>query len=71
MRWEGSAMLRTLGAVFTRAITLIVPLAVSDLKRSIAKLAQSKSVELPSSHAILLLHAREMRALIEKAAAAR
>jgi hypothetical protein len=58
----------TLEAIDTRAITPIVPLARFDLKRSIA---QSKSIELPSSHAIFLLHAREVGALIEKAAAAR
>jgi hypothetical protein len=64
--------LRIFVAIDTRAVTPIVPLvAVSDLKRSIEKLAQSKSTELPSSHAILLLHAREMRAPIERAAAAK
>ena len=56
----------TLEAIDTRAITPIVPSARSDLKRSIA---QSKSIELPSSQAIFLLHAREGAALIEKAAA--
>ena len=53
---------RTHEAIDTQAITLIVPLAWSDLKRS--KQAQSK----PSSHA---LHARKVGALTEKAAAAR
>jgi hypothetical protein len=59
---------RTLEAIATQAITPNVPLAKSDLKRSIA---QSKSIELPSSHVIFLLHAREVGTLIEKAAAAR
>ena len=57
---------RILEATDTPAINPIVPLARSDLKRSIA---QSKSIELPSSQAIFLLHAREGAALIEKAAA--
>ena len=56
---------RILEATDTPAINPIVPLARSDLKRSIA---QSKSIELPSSHA---LHARKVGALTEKAAAAR
>jgi hypothetical protein len=56
---------RTLEAIDTQAIILIVPLGGPDLKRSIA---QSKNIELPSSHA---LHARKVGALIEKAAAAR
>jgi hypothetical protein len=51
-----------------RASQRRVPLARSDLKPFIA---QSKSIELPSSHTIFLLHAREVGALIEKAAAAR
>jgi hypothetical protein len=42
----------------------------SDLERSVTKQAQSKSIELPGSHAIFLSHAREVGALIEKAAAA-
>jgi hypothetical protein len=50
---------RTLEAIDTRAITPIVPLARSDLKCSIA---QSKSFELPGSHANLSLHAREVGA---------
>jgi len=61
-----TALRRTHEAIDTQAITLIVPLAWSDLKRS--KQAQSKSIELPSSHA---LRARKVGALTEKAAAAR
>ena len=53
-------------ALLRRTHEAIVPLAWSDLKRS--KQAQSKSIELPSSHA---LHARKVGALAEKAAAAR
>ena len=44
MRWEGSAMLRrsprrTLKAIITQAVALIVALAGSDLKRSVTKRA--------------------------------
>jgi len=53
-----ASQLRTHEAVATQAI----------IKRFIT---QSKSIELPSSHAIFLLHEREVGALIEKAAAAR
>ena len=54
MRWEGSAMLRrsprrTLKAIITQAVALIVALAGSDLKRSVTKQAQSKSIELLGS----------------------
>jgi hypothetical protein len=41
-----------------------------DLERFMAKRAQSQVVELPGSHAIFLSHAREVAALIEKAATA-
>ena len=41
-----------------------------DLERFMAKRAQSKVIELPSSHAVFLAHAREVAALIEKAATA-
>jgi pimeloyl-ACP methyl ester carboxylesterase len=41
-----------------------------DLERFMAKRAQSQVIELPSSHAVFLAHAREVAALIEKAAAA-
>jgi pimeloyl-ACP methyl ester carboxylesterase len=41
-----------------------------DLERFTAKRAQSQVIELPSSHAIFLSHAREVAALIEKAARA-
>ena len=41
-----------------------------DLERFMAKRAQSQVIELPSSHAVFLAHAREVGALIEKAAAA-
>ena len=41
-----------------------------DLERFMAKRAQSQVIELPGSHAIFLSHAREVAALIEKAAAA-
>src|SRR5262245_40304688 len=41
-----------------------------DLERFMAKRAQSQVVELPGSHAIILSRAREVAALIEKAAAA-
>src|SRR6516162_7023954 len=48
---EGSAMLRrsprrTLKAIITQAVALIVALAGSDLKRSVTKRAQPKSIEL-------------------------
>jgi len=64
MRWEGSAMLRrsprrTLKAIITQAVALIVALAGSDLKRSVTK---RESIELPGRHDISLLHAREMAA---------
>src|SRR5262249_3216322 len=42
-----------------------------DLERFMAKRAQSQVIELPGSHAIFLSHAREVAALIEKAAKAR
>ena len=78
MRWEGSAMLRrsprrTLEAIVTRAVALIAALAGPDLKRSVTKQAQSKSIELPGScHDISLFTgvqggnflAREVAALI-------
>ena len=41
-----------------------------DLERFMAKRAQSQVIELPGSHAISLTHAREVAALIEKAATA-
>src|SRR5262245_62964658 len=41
-----------------------------DLERFMAKRAQSQVIELPGSHAIFLSHAREVAALIEKAATA-
>src|SRR5262249_2328606 len=41
-----------------------------DLERFMAKRAQSQVIELPGSHAIFLLHAREGAAFIEKAATA-
>jgi pimeloyl-ACP methyl ester carboxylesterase len=41
-----------------------------DLERFMAKRAQSQVIELPGSHAIFLSHAREVAALIEKAAMA-
>jgi hypothetical protein len=37
---------RTLKAIITQAVALIVALAGSDLKRSVTKRAQSKSIEL-------------------------
>ena len=48
MRWEGSAMLRrsprrTLEAIVTQAVALIVALGKTDLKRSATKQAQSKA----------------------------
>ena len=39
-----------------------------DLERFMAKRAQSQTIELAGSHAIFLLHPREITALIEKAA---
>src|SRR6201982_679247 len=39
-----------------------------DLERFMAKRAESQVIELPGSHAIFLSHAREVAALIEKAA---
>jgi hypothetical protein len=57
-----------LKAIDTQPLTL-APLAGSYLERSTAKQAQSKIIELPSSHALFLLHAREVGALIEEAAA--
>jgi pimeloyl-ACP methyl ester carboxylesterase len=41
-----------------------------DLERFMAKRAESDVIELPGSHAIFLSHAREVAALIEKAATA-
>ena len=41
-----------------------------DLERFMAKRAQSQVIELPGSHAIFLSHAREVAALIERAAKA-
>jgi hypothetical protein len=41
-----------------------------DLERIMAKRAQSQAIELPGSHAIFLSHARDVAALIEKAATA-
>src|SRR5262249_380822 len=41
-----------------------------DLERFMAKRAQSQVIELRGSHAIFLSHAREVAALIEKAATA-
>jgi len=41
-----------------------------DLERFMAKRAQSQVIEIPGSHAIFLSHAREVAALIEKAATA-
>src|SRR5262249_51571470 len=41
-----------------------------ELERFMAKRAQSQVIELPGSHAIFLSHAREVAALIEKAATA-
>ena len=41
-----------------------------DLERFMSKRAQSQVIELPGSHAIFLSHAREVAALIEKAATA-
>ena len=49
MRWEGSAMLRrsprrTLEAIVTQAVALIVALGKTELKRSATKQAQSKAL---------------------------
>ena len=61
MRCGGSSMFhrsprRTLEAIVTQAITLIVVLAASDLKRSVAKHAQlTENTELPGSHDIFFL----------------
>jgi pimeloyl-ACP methyl ester carboxylesterase len=41
-----------------------------DLERFMAKRAKSQTIELPGSHAIFISHAREVAALIEKAAKA-
>src|SRR5262245_51611185 len=41
-----------------------------DLERFMAKRAESQVIELPGSHAIFLSHAKEVAALIEKAATA-
>src|SRR5258706_922557 len=41
-----------------------------DLERFMAKRSQSQVIELPGSHAIFLSHARDVAALIEKAATA-
>jgi hypothetical protein len=62
---------RTLEAIVTQAIVLIVSLARSYLARSVTKQAQLKSIELPGSHNIsFLLHTREVAALIKKAVVA-
>jgi hypothetical protein len=53
---------RTLGAIVTQAVVLIVALAGSDLNLSVTKQGQSKSIELPGRHDISLLHAREVAA---------
>jgi hypothetical protein len=39
-----------------------------DLERFMARRAKSETLELPGSHAIFLLHPKEVAALIEKAA---
>jgi pimeloyl-ACP methyl ester carboxylesterase len=41
-----------------------------DLERFMAKRAQSRTIELAGSHAVFLVHPREIAALIEKAATA-
>jgi hypothetical protein len=64
-----TSLRRTLEAIDTQPIALVVALAGSDLERSIAKQALSKSIELPSNDATFLSHAREVGAVIEKAAA--
>jgi len=61
MRCKGSLMLcrsprRTLEAIVTQAIVVIVSLARSDLARSVTKLALLKSIELPGSHNIFFLY---------------
>jgi hypothetical protein len=48
---------RTLEAIVTQAVALIVALAGSDLKLSVTKQGQSKSIELLANHD--LPHARE------------
>jgi hypothetical protein len=49
---------RTLEAIVTQAIALIVALGGSNLKRSLTKQPQSKSIELPGSrYDISLLYA--------------
>jgi hypothetical protein len=60
---------RTLEAIDTQPIALVVALAGSDLECSTAKQALSKSVEPPSNYATFLSHAREVGVVIEKAAA--
>jgi hypothetical protein len=52
---------RTLKAIITKTVALIVALAGSDLKRSVTKQAP-KSVELLGGHDIFLSHAREVAA---------
>jgi pimeloyl-ACP methyl ester carboxylesterase len=51
-------------AVIPKQDRLINP----DLHRSMTKRARSETIELPGSHAIFLSHAKEVAALIEKAA---
>jgi hypothetical protein len=41
---------RTLEAIVTQAVALIVALGKTDLQRSATKQAQSKAFELPGSH---------------------
>jgi pimeloyl-ACP methyl ester carboxylesterase len=53
-------------AVISKQDRMINP----DLERFMAKRAQSQAIELPGSHAIFLSHARDVAALIEKAATA-
>ena len=53
-------------AVISKQDRMINP----DLERFMAKRAQSQVIELPGSHAIFLSHAREVAALIERAAKA-
>src|SRR6516162_8559569 len=71
MRWEGSAMLRrsphrTVEAIVTQAVALIVALGKTDLLRDEA--GAIKSIELPSSHAARGggFLAREVAVLIKK-----
>jgi hypothetical protein len=59
---------RILKAIEIQPIALVVA-SGPDLERSAAKQAQSKSIELPGSHAIFLPYDCELGALIEKAAA--